>query len=78
LSYFLRMLIITQFANLSVPFYDIRPADTQRVIRNFLYGFDHFRSDFIATCSLPTLQCLDIKEDIGCSDGIFLSAMNVL
>jgi len=33
-------------------------------------GFEHFRLDFIVIC---ILQCFDIWEDFGRSDGIFLS-----
>jgi len=30
--------------------------------------FEHFMSNFIATCSLPSLQCFISWEDFGCSE----------
>jgi len=47
--------------------------------RNFsVQGFEDFRPDFIAVCSLSSLQCFDSYEIICYSDGIFLFYSSLL
>jgi len=44
---------------------------TSQPMNSSVQGFEHFMSDFIAACSLPSLGCFDSLEDFGCSGGIF-------
>jgi len=45
---------------------------SQRTLR---FKTEHFKSDFIATCSIPSLQCFDSWEDFGCSYGTVFSSV---
>jgi len=60
--------IITEFANVSVPFQKNRPLSAKEILLNSrLWALS--RSN-IAAWTRPRLQCFDSWEGFGCSDGI--------